>query len=158
MIGVFNYKCPYCGNNATITDPDFFGKWIKFEINETDLAKNIGFNIYATRCPNEECNKITLIGSLHNAINSLEGWRIGEEIRRWTLLPESEAKPLPNYIPKPIQQDYFEACRIKDLSSKASATLSRRCLQGMIRDFWGIKKNTLKLEIDELEDRVDSDT
>jgi hypothetical protein len=47
---------------------------------------------------------------------------------------------------------------IRDLSPKASATLSRRCLQGMIRDFWGIKKARLTDEIEAIEDKVDADT
>ena len=42
----------------------------------------------------------------------------------------------------------------KDLSPKASATLSRRCLQGMIRDFWNITKNSLYEEISELKDKI----
>ena len=72
-------------------------------------------------------------------------------------MPESEARVLPDYIPAPIQEDYYETCRIRDLSPKASATLARRCLQGMIRDFWGIKKTRLKDEIDDLEEKVDPD-
>jgi hypothetical protein len=48
--------------------------------------------------------------------------------------------PLPDYIPEQIKDDYYEACSILNLSPKASATLARRCLQGMIRDFWGITK------------------
>ena len=40
------------------------------------------------------------------------------------------------------------------LSPKASATLSRRCLQGMIRDFWKIKPSTLFKEIDQLEHKI----
>ncbi|MEI8253036.1 MAG: hypothetical protein WCG25_04765 [bacterium] len=51
------------------------------------------------------------------------------DLDSWQLLPVSEAKVLPDYIPDPIKQDYYEACRIRDLSPKASATLSRRCLQ-----------------------------
>jgi hypothetical protein len=80
------------------------------------------------------------------------------ELYKWHLLPESEAKFLPDYVPAPIQQDYKEACRIRDLSPKASATLARRCLQGMIRDFWKISKSKLKDEVDELQTKVDSDT
>lgn len=85
-------------------------------------------------------------------------WDKGTVIQEWQLLPESEAKVLPDYVPQPIKEDYYEACRIKDLSPKASATLSRRCLQGMIRDFWGISKRTLKEEIDAIEDKVSADT
>ncbi len=73
----------------------------------------------------------------------------------WDLLPESAAKPFPDYIPKPIINDYKEACLIKEKSPKASATLSRRCLQGIIRDFWKIKKNRLIDEIKELQNKID---
>ena len=66
-------------------------------------------------------------------------------------------KQFPSYIPKAIRQDYEEACAIVTLSPKASATLSRRCLQGMIRDFWGITKPTLNKEIDELQDKIPAD-
>ena len=58
----------------------------------------------------------------------------------------------------PLIQDYQESSRIVSLSPKASATLARRCLQGMIRDFWNISKGTLKLEIDALEDKIDPTT
>ena len=70
--------------------------------------------------------------------------------------PQSTAKPFPEYIPQAIISDYNEACLIKDLSPKASATLSRRCLQGMIRDFWGISKSRLIDEIEALQEKIDS--
>ncbi len=62
---------------------------------------------------------------------------------------------MPDYLPQPIRNDYEEACLIRDLSPKASATLSRRALQGMIRDFWGIKRGRLIDEIDALKEKVD---
>jgi hypothetical protein len=61
-------------------------------------------------------------------------------------------------MPKQILDDYIEACEIRDLSPKASATLCRRCLQGMVRDFWSISKSRLKDEIDELKGKVDAGT
>jgi hypothetical protein len=72
-------------------------------------------------------------------------------------MPESSAKPQPDHIPRSLREDYLEACRIRDLSPKASATLARRCLQGMIRDFCKIAKNTLDLEIRALKEAVDQD-
>lgn len=72
--------------------------------------------------------------------------------------PVSLAKVYPDYIPQTIRSDYEEAHAILNLSPKASATLSRRCLQGMIRDFWGISKARLVDEIDALIDLVDSNT
>lgn len=72
--------------------------------------------------------------------------------------PQSQAKIYPDYIPKVLRTDYEEACLIRDLSPKASATLARRCLQGMIRDFFKVSKNTLKQEIDAISDQVDEQT
>jgi len=62
---------------------------------------------------------------------------------------------LPEYIPQPVKDDYKEACLISDLSPKASATLARRCLQGMIRDFYGISKARLYDEVEAIKDKVD---
>jgi Domain of unknown function (DUF4145) len=80
----------------------------------------------------------------------------GKLIKKWNLIPSGIAKPFPDYIPKQILEDYNEACDIRDLSPKASATLCRRCLQGMIQDFWKVKKDTLKQQIEAIEDKVDS--
>lgn len=73
----------------------------------------------------------------------------------WQLIPSSNAKVFPDYVPEPVLEDYKEACLIRDLSPKASATLSRRCLQGIIRDFWGISKSRLIDEIEAIKDKVD---
>ncbi len=42
--------------------------------------------------------------------------------------------PCPEEVPKHLQKDYFQACNVLLLSSEASAALSRRCLQGILRD------------------------
>ena len=73
------------------------------------------------------------------------------------VLPASLAMKYPDYIPQPIRNDYEEACAIVNLSPKASATLARRCLQGMIHDFWGIKLKTLNQEITALKDKLPID-
>lgn len=150
-----NYTCPYCGRHTTITNPnqDTFWNWIHIE---RSTLGDVGFGGYAITCPNVECKKMKLVANL-TGVNSTGG-RTSRIVQEWKLLPESEAKVLPDYIPAPIQEDYYEACRIRDLSPKASATLARRCLQGMIRDFWGISKARLKDEIDALEEKVDPDT
>jgi hypothetical protein len=55
-----------------------------------------------------------------------------------------------------LRRDYEEACAIRDLSPKASATITRRCIQGIIRDFCGISRNRLIGEINELRRLVDA--
>lgn len=151
-----HFTCPYCNKPTTITNPNHFTNWTYIDIAES-ISGKIGLRLLAITCPNEECKKLWLKVQLKMASKYNDEIPSGL-LQEWQLLPESEAKVLPDYIPRPIQEDYYEACRIRDLSSKASATLSCRCLQGMIRDFWKISKSRLKDEVDELENRVDSIT
>lgn len=154
-----NFTCKYCSHHSTITSPDQFSHWERIIINEPTIGP-IGFFINAIVCPNSDCKKlilnVSLSDSYQNELTHWE-WKALRKLQKWQLLPESEAKVLPDYIPEPIQQDYYESCRIRDLSPKASATLARRCLQGMIRDFFSISKSTLKEEIEAIKDNIDSD-
>lgn len=108
-------------------------------------------------CPNKECKKISLSGTYGDVEYEefREEWIYTKDPKEITLLPNSFAKSYPNYIPKPLTDDYEEAYAILNLSPKASATLSRRCLQGIIRDYWGISKNRLIDEIYALKDKID---
>jgi hypothetical protein len=54
----------------------------------------------------------------------------------------------PLEVPKEIAIDYNEACLVLTDSPNASAALSRRCLQNLIRKVCDIKEDNLKLEID----------
>ena len=52
-------------------------------------------------------------------------------------------------MPVSLASDYREAAITLAVSPKASAALSRRCLQNTIREKLGIKKATLEQEIEE---------
>ena len=53
-------------------------------------------------------------------------------------------------MPDVFAQDYKEACLVFVDSPKASAALSRRCLQHLLREKAGVKKSDLSTEIDEV--------
>lgn len=153
---ITNFTCPYCNRPTTITEPNYYRWSRRININNPSnwwKIDDLYFEYEAITCPNLECKKLHLQVSLKESKSTPDGYSY-KTLQKRQLLPESEAKVLPDYIPKAIQQDYYEACRIRDLSPKASATLSRRCLQWMIRDFWNIQKKTLKQEIDELQWKV----
>ena len=155
----FNWRCPFCNHDSTITNENF-------HYNYTTLTKknSEGYQMLAIIfiiCPNKDCNKYSLSIKLFKAkFDETNREYVPENLlREWNLIPQSDAKPLPKYIPKAIVDDYNESCLIKDLSPKASATLSRRCLQTMIRDFWNISGlSNLKQEIDAIKEKVDSMT
>jgi hypothetical protein len=85
-------------------------------------------------------------------------WEAGGPVQIWQLIPDASLKPISEHVPAAIRADYEEACKVVPLSPKAAATLVRRCLQGMIRDFWGISKSRLIDEVNALEGQVDPAT
>lgn len=152
----FRWCCPYCNHNATIIDRNYVRMQFGFDRDNKYGYQEI--KICATICPNAECGEYALALSLHDHVREADGLRELEAKKQWSLLPATTSKPMPPYVPGAIVADYEEACAIKTLSPKASATLSRRCLQGMIRDFFGIKKNRLIDEIEAIKDEIDPST
>lgn len=148
-----HWTCPYCNRDCTLGIAD-----IRFIQGFTYLAEDHGYmkgNFKIRICPNTACRKLSIDAHL---FESTHDGNTGDLITKWQLIPEANAKPFPEYIPKQLRDDYYESCLIQDKSPKASATLARRCLQGIIRDFWGFKKKNLFEEIAALEEKVDSIT
>lgn len=78
-----------------------------------------------------------------------------DESTRLSIKPSSSAVVYPDYVPSDPVQDYSEAVMIAELSPRASLTLSRRALQGLIRHkFPDIKQGNLFNEINSLDDKV----
>ena len=138
------FLCPYCNQYMSISNsthttfkPSFY------DSNSSYGDKHGQTMIEFYRCPN--CDEYTIISTV-----------LYDGSGRVVLIrPTSTAKQFPDYIPAQIRNDYEDACAILNLSPKASATLSRRCLQGMIRDFWGITRKNLNQEISALKDIID---
>lgn len=60
--------------------------------------------------------------------------------------------PIPGEVPLSIAGDYEEACLVLADSPKASAALSRRCLQNLLRQAAGVKPGNLAGEIQQVLD------
>ena len=150
-----NWKCPYCGHAQVVTDQSYGLNSVQIW-NSRSKYGVIGGRIITIVCSNDDCKELTLKFSLNAGAHKQNSYYLTDnELHSWSLLPESTAKPQPDYIPNPIIENYNQACRIRDLSANASAAMSRRCLQGMIRHFCGISKRTLAQEIDTLRAKVD---
>lgn len=138
------YTCPFCNKVMSVG----YSECSRFYINRnaaeldhpaipqtekdpTSLPSHTIKLLFYT-CP--DCHRTSIL--LSGVGESVKGIEI-------PVFPRSKAIKFPEYIPQQIRQDYEEACAIVNLSPKASATLARRCLQGMIRDFWNINKNNL---------------
>lgn len=65
--------------------------------------------------------------------------------------PRGSSRPNPpTEVPEGFAQDYKEAALVLADSPKASAALSRRCMQHVLREKAGVKPGTLAHEIDEV--------
>ncbi|CAM4308137.1 DUF4145 domain-containing protein [Erysipelothrix inopinata] len=162
------YRCGFCN---TIFSKQFGNTYIAHAINkeESSLITTMFFgspspvpkiklaserekmpaclSVHYYICPT--CNEISV--EVHT-----EGSLFDRDVIR--IRPRSAALQLPDFIPSTIKNDYEEACLIVDLSPKASATLSRRALQYMIRDFFDVKnKSSLHQEILAIKDKITDD-
>ncbi|MFD2116389.1 DUF4145 domain-containing protein [Paenibacillus yanchengensis] len=137
------FTCPFCRRIMSENSSTLRIYQSSFYLENTKHQQDVNITLVYHKCPG--CDK-TCVYSIGSGVENIDIVT--------PLFPQSFAIQFPDYIPKPIRSDYEEACAIVNLSPKASATLSRRCLQGMIRDFWNISKKRLVDEMDELKNLV----
>lgn len=122
--------CPHCGVAVSFCATQTLGERVHFkDFEATDRIaiwarpeRSDPAQIYAdsARCPN--CDRSVVM--LHTT----------DPEKTWFAWPEGIArKPLPMCVPAELVQDYREAALVLSLSPKASAALSRRCLQALLR-------------------------
>lgn len=153
-----SWRCPHCKCNATLSrnDISISNNFSRPPSDESSFGVNLQTKLLF--CPNPDCKKYTIYVSLYKA-HTYNSFVINDEyVFGDMFFPDKLVKDYPDYIPLPIRNDYREACLISSLSPKASATISRRCLQGIIRDFWKVKPDNLIKEIEQIKDRLDKQT
>ena len=109
-------------------------------------------------CPG--CDHLVVwVGALENSVVQQKlAWdkdfdldTVPEYIRVTTVFPRIPPRgPAPPEVPAEFTEDYGEACLILADSAKASAALSRRCLQHILREKASVKHGTLFSEIQEV--------
>src|SRR5262245_13846251 len=113
-----NWKCPYCGHAQVLADERLRKHWHKQWVEGwKDERGTPTLFVQSIICANDACRELSLLVALATAVD--RGARSDEILgptKTWTLLPPSSAKPQPDYIPKPLRDDYQEACAIRDLS------------------------------------------
>jgi len=162
-----NWTCPHCNQKQTATAAS-----VGFVIAKLDGGTHVSrfesrkCMIETRQCANSDCNQLTIfvnIGYKDKLVRKGgEGFEyepdFDHNLFSGQVYPSPKGRVQPACIPQQIVKDYQEACLIRDLSPKASATLARRAVQGIIRDFASISKNRLVDEIDELRTRIGNGT
>lgn len=161
-----NWTCEVCGRHSTLGRDDSASGEIPLSPPAgRELEQAFVVRAWLIRCPNPDCHAPTLTvranygkpatdyRGVYSGVDILSKKPAG--IGLFQFLPTT-SKPLSATVPGSIKEDYSEAYLIRGLSPKASATLARRALQGMIRDFWSISKATLAAELKAIKDTATS--
>ncbi len=138
------YVCPFCKHDQAYHNSYVHTQNVgdSFLVYEPEKKHEIKFEIYTLMCNNIACRRVTV-----TAIRKIDGYQVD-------IIPRSVMKCYPEYIPEQIRNDYTEANLVLDSSPKAAATLLRRCLQGMIHDFWDVHEKNLNAEITALQKKI----
>jgi hypothetical protein len=143
-------ECPYCGIAFSLDGVPAHNSFPGFgpERPFARFAAEPGqkrFSITSHNCP--ECN-----GQIMWLNEIIEDEDSGERsISSTTLLyPKFRIALLPDAVPDEYKREFAEAHGTLEISPNASAALSRRCLQRLIRELEGIREKTLFTEIDVL--------
>jgi len=132
-------KCPHCRT-------EFHDQITTYRVG---VDKDGSWSLERTSCP--ACERLVL-NLVSNEVFELGGNSFpSREISRYLVRPKASLRPCPpKEVPDEFSSDYLEAAVVLADSPKASAALSRRCLQHLIREKAGIRKSDLAKEIDEL--------
>lgn len=138
-----NNKCPHC---STVIK-----KYYEFlPLIESD-ADFWQWQLLHYLCP--ECGRIVIELQYYEVHRTESSESRAERPTIIQVYPKGTArKPVPPEVPEDFTKDYKEACLVLADSPKASAALSRRCLQHLLREKVGIKPSNLSKEIQDVID------
>ncbi len=133
-------KCPHC--TVVISD-----EWDEYLL-ETESKRQ--WICYYMECPS--CKELIVKLTRYDDITLTDSvYEFGNEVQVVQALPKGHGRqPCPKEIPDSLREDYQEAALVLADSPKASAALSRRCLQHLLRDTCKVKPSSLHNEIEEL--------
>lgn len=138
--------CPFCSAHIKNHVGD---NYIEIMVSPKECYQHIppiGATSY-TNSREEENNKLKIQYIYCPYCNKTSSKVYDCDRKTWVYIhPKVTSKQFPN-VPEDLYRDYLEACAILNASPTASATLSRRCLQKMIRERWGIELSTFVKEI-----------
>lgn len=144
-------KCPHCNTAVADAFADCLITQLPQVTSRTGqfLAPPVAWTASTQRCP--ECHNVIVYLRKHTAHPNPHAQVLGWPIElQFLAYPRSASRPIPQEVPSPYRDDFSEACKVLADSPKASAALSRRCLQAILRDQAKTKAKDLADQIDEV--------
>ncbi len=138
-------RCPHCAREVTFKETRYSGTdFCGFEgavgaLATAKLKFPCRYDLIAALCPSCRRPVISLL------------WRSNDTCTGpYVIWPRASARgPVPDAVPAHIGRDYTEAAMILADSPNASAALSRRCLQNLLREAGRVSQGRLSEQIEE---------
>lgn len=141
-------KCPHCGITINLE----LYSTSTWAIEEKEDEQQLGYNAETVKyghCP--ACEQVIVFLVRGYSTESGSGFIYISESDvsdKRVIYPLGNARSVDNSVPKRYRQDFLEACSVVNLSPKASAAISRRLLQDILREHFKVKPSDLSKEID----------
>jgi len=135
-------RCPHCNVGINL-EIDYTDTWIKKDYDQTKM----GYDIAYGHCPVCEELIVLLRNGIAKSAEDFDGTSLKEIMQEEVIYPRFITRKVEPEVPERYQKDFKEACAVLPLSPKASAALSRRILQDILREKFSIKHPSLDQEI-----------
>lgn len=138
-------RCPHCHTHVHEKFSNFSGLW--------HSEKRLAWILRTMTCPNEQCQELILKIERH----AFKQRRYGERelvklLETIPVYPSRSFHPIPSEVPPEVGADLQEAYAVLPYSPQASAALSRRILQHILKEYAGTTKRELADQIQEVID------
>lgn len=117
-----------------------------------DDKYGLGYDVVCDHCP--ECEEFIVVYRLGRYSEKAFG-QLAEVQKEDLLYPKRITRTLAPEVPDRYRNDFIEACATLPVSPKASAALSRRLLQDIFHNQYGIQERSLQQEISKFIDLKD---
>lgn len=140
-------RCPYCAHS------------IKFDAERESVYcptvdPNDGIRVEDGFCPN--CERFNVVFSSGHYVERGSYASLSRVDHSEIIYPKTSTRePLPTEVPAEYREDFEEAASVLPISPKASAAISRRLLQHLLREKFNIQAPSLAKEIDAFITRPD---
>lgn len=136
-------NCPHCGKAAHF-------EFRTLEVTRSTEGKNDGcaYEIRTACCPACEEYVVLIDYGLCKWEDSISSFFLTERYSSRVIFPQTSVRKAAVEAPPDFQSDFQEASAVLPISPKASAALSRRLLQRVLRDCFDVHESNLSQEID----------
>ncbi|MDD9999371.1 MAG: DUF4145 domain-containing protein [Rhodospirillaceae bacterium] len=137
-------QCPHCRRDADLA---FTTLGYRTEGNTSGITylvedRGSNWNFHFAICP--MCGRLVM-----RSWNFQDHGDLGYQNYVYIYPPSAGGRLASWFVPREYSEDYTEAVAVLAVSAKASAALSRRCLQNILRQVAKVKHGTLYTEIQE---------